>query len=462
MSGGVRSRVSGGGGYDTDELARLAQGVCERATPHEEIEVCVSTGRSTTVRAYLGEVESLKSGVSAAIGVRIVSGGRQGFASAGSLDHDVVADTLEAARRNVEFGEPDPHQALARPDGALPPGLDLSDASVLSIPESDKIATAIDIERRCLAADPRISGVRVAAWSDAWSQRALASSAGICAQSESGNCSVGVQPLAVSGDETQIGYAGDAARRFDDLDIDRVISEAAEMATGQLGATKPRSERLTVVLEPSVAAAFLRVVSSVFTADSVLKGRSPFADRVGEQIADERLHLADDPTDPSTLGAANHDGEGLGARRNELINAGVLQGFLHNAYTARRSATVSTGSAVRSTRSVPGVGLLAMTVSPGDVAAEDLLASVCDGVLVRGVNGLHSGVNPTSGDFSVGAWGHRIAGGELAEPFREATIASTLQRMLLDICGIGAEAKRLAGGMDMPPLVIADVALSGV
>ena len=93
----------------------------------------------------------------------------------------------------------------------------------------------------------------------------------------------------------------------------------------------------------------------------------------------------------------------------------------------------------------------------------DILPSVkARGVLVRGVSGLHSGVNPTSGDFSVGAWGHRICGGELAAPFREATIASTLQRMLLGICGIGATAEPLAGGMSMPPLVIADVALSGI
>ncbi len=448
--------------YDTEQLAQLARQVCEHAQGSEQIEVCVSTGRSTTVRAYNGDVESLRSGHSAAIGVRVISHGRQGFASAGSLDADVVADTLAAARSNVEFGEPDPHQALAEPDDVAPPGLDLSDPAVLSVPDADKIAAAIDLERRCLSADPRISGVRVAAWSDGWSQSALASSTGICVQSEHGSCSVGAQPLATDGDETQIGYAGDAAWRPDELDIDRVVTESTSQATGQLGATKPPSERVTVVLAPPVAAAFIGVVASVLAADSVLKGRSPFADRVGEQIADERLHLVDDPTDPTTLGAANFDGEGLAARRNELISAGVLSGFLHNAYTARRSDTVSTGSAVRGTRSVPGVGTHAPVVATGNVAADKLYASVGDGVLVRGVSGLHSGVNPTSGDFSVGAWGHWIAGGQLAGPFREATIASTLQRMLLGICGIGATAEPLAGGMSMPPLVIADVALSGV
>ena len=447
---------------EPDELAQLAQRVCAQAAGNEQIEVCVSTGRSTTVRAYNGEVESLRSGVTAAIGVRVLEDGRQGFASAGSLDPDVVSDTLEAARRNVTFSESDPHQQLAEPDGVAPPALDLSDPTVLGVSDADKIAAAIDLERRCLDADPRISGVRVAAWSDGWSQSALASSTGICVQSTQGSCSIGAQPLATDGDETQIGYAGDAARRPDRLDVDRVVTESTTLATGQLGAAKPPSERLTVMLAPPVAAAFIGVVAGVLGADSVLKGRSPFADRVGEQIADGRLHLFDDPTDPMTLGASNFDGEGLAARRNALITAGVLDGFLHNAYTARRSNTASTGSAVRGTRSVPGVGIHAPVVGTGDIENDELYSAIGDGVLVRGVSGLHSGVNPTSGDFSVGAWGHRISGGELAEPFREATIASTLQRMLLGICRIGATAEPLAGGMSMPPLVISDVALSGV
>ena len=82
--------------FDTDELAQLAQRVCEQVQGDEQIEVCVSTGRSTTVRAYNGDVESLRSGRTAAIGVRVIEYGRQGFASAGSLDADVVSDTLAA------------------------------------------------------------------------------------------------------------------------------------------------------------------------------------------------------------------------------------------------------------------------------------------------------------------------------------------------------------------------------
>ena len=466
---------------DLSPLSELARNIVNQAKGNEQIEAFASEGRSTTVKAYDGEIESLRSGTTAGVGIRVVVDGRQGFASAGSLDEEVVAETLAAARENLTFGEIDPHQAIAEPDGVATPGLDLSDPAVLAVSQDQKIANALELERRCRGADPRITGVRVAAWSDSWGASALVSTAGIDVFEQGGSCSMGCQPLAASGDETQIGYGGDAARNPDQLDMDTIISDAVADAVGQLGATKPSSQRLTVVLDPDVTAAFLSIVAGSLTGDLVLKGRSPFADRVGEQIAAPILTLNDDPTDVSTLGATNFDGEGLAARKNVLIDAGVLQGFLHNCYTARRMDTASTGSAVGAGGGSPGVGLHAMAMfradkglragngsqagngvaTTGDDSAKQLLGAVPNGVLVRGVNGLHSGVNPVSGDFSVGAHGNHIINGELGEPFREATIAGTLQRMLLDIAAISDQPKRLPGGVNMYALAIGDVALSG-
>ncbi len=444
------------------ELPDVAQGLLAAARENEQFEVCLSRSRSTTVKAYQGEVESVRSGASQAVGVRIVVDGQQGFATAGSLDREVLNQVVEEARENLQFAESDPHQGIAAPDGVVPPGLDLTDDAVLRLSEEDRADVAIELERRCLSADSRITGVRSSAWSDGWGELALASTSGIAVHSEGGSCSVGVQPLAVEGSETQIGYAGDAARRPDALDLDRVVSEAVEDATGMLGATKPPSEKVTVVLEPSVAAAFLGIVVGALTGDRVIKGRSPFAERLGEQIAVVQLTLVDDPTNMESLGADNHDGEGLATRRNVIVDSGVLSQFLHNSYTGRRVGTSSTGSAVRGPRSTPSVGIHALSIVPGVDDREELFAKINKGVFIRGVNGLHSGVNPVSGDFSVGAYGQRIQDGALGEPFREATIASTLQKMLLDIVEIGGDFEFLPSGTGMTSIAIADVALSGI
>jgi PmbA protein len=225
---------------------------------------------------------------------------------------------------------------------------------------------------------------------------------------------------------------------------------------------KPQSRRLTVVLDPFVTAQLLGVLSATLNGEAVIKGRSFFAERVGELVANPLVTLVDDPTNPLAYTATDIDGEGLAARRNVLIDAGVLQGFVHNSYSARRAATRSTGNAVRGGfRGSPGVGCLALALAPGTRTQEQLIADVDDGVLIQSVQGLHSGVNPISGDFSTGASGLLISGGELGGPVREFTIASTLQRMLHDVVEVGGDVDWLPMRAAGVTLAIRDVTMSG-
>ncbi len=443
------------------DIRRIAAGVVEQAVRGEQIDVMVGHGRSTSVRVFGGEVESFTAAESYAIGVRVISGGRQGFASAGSVDPDVVADALAEARDNVAFGEADEFYGLAEPDGVEPVEHDHWNAELLAIDAQTKIDLALRLEREVVDSDPRVTGVRVAAWGDSAGEVAYAASSGVSVFDRGTSCSIGVQALAGADGETQTGAAGDAARSLEALDIDRVIREASERSTRLLGATKPPSARLTILLEPRLAMTLLGIVAGMVDGESVLKGRSPFADRVGEQIASPLLTFVDDPTDSGSIAATAYDGEGLACRRNVLIDDGVLGGFLHNSYTARRMGTASTGSALRGSRSLPGVGAQVLVMEPGTRSFDELVASIDLGLYVNAFSGLHSGVNPVSGDFSVGADGLMIRGGALAEPIREVTLASTLQRLLLDIVEVGGDREWLSSGDAAASLVIADVSMSG-
>ena len=123
--------------------------------------------------------------------------------------------------------------------------------------------------------------------------------------------------------------------------------------------------------------------------------------------------------------------------------------------------TSSTGSAVRGYSSVPGVGARALFLEPGTKSQAELIAEIDNGVLIQGVAGIHSGVNPVSGDFSTGAEGLRIRNGELGEPLREITIASTLQKMLGDVAAIGNDVDWLPMSAAGVSVVIDDVTMSG-
>jgi PmbA protein len=270
-----------------------------------------------------------------------------------------------------------------------------------------------------------------------------------------------VQALAEADGDTQIASGLSVGRHPDEVDLDAAAHEAATKATRLLGATQPPSRRLTAVLEPEVTASLLAVLGATLSGEAVLKGRSLFAHRVGEEVAAPSITLVDVPTDAASPDAEPFDGEGLARRRNALIEGGQLRGYLYNTYAARRAGTVSTASASRSYTSTPGVRARAISLVPGTRLQAEVLADIGEGVLVQSVSGLHSGVNPVSGDFSVGATGLMIRNGALAEPVREATIASTLQRMLKDVVSVGADLRWLPGGAAGLTLAISDVSLGG-
>lgn len=446
---------------DTGELLALAQGVVDQARPGEQLECVVGRSRGTSVKAYGGEVESFTSAESFGLGIRVIVDHRQGFAHAGSHAPDVIAATLAEARDNATFGEPDEWNGLTGPDGLPAIEQDLWDEALFSVPTERKVELALELERRVTGLDPRVTSVRTAGYGDGSGEAAVCSTAGIAVTGRSTHCSVSASALANDGDETQIGGAVDVGRQPAHLDLAQVAADAVDRATRMLGASPTESQRLTVVFDPRVAATLLAIAGGTLSGDRVQRGRSPFADRLGEAIASPVLTLVDDPTDARSMAADSHDGEGLACRRNPLIVDGVLDRFLYDGYSARRAGTVSTGSAVRGSRSTPGVGCQALAVVPGDRSPEDLIAGIDRGILVQSLSGVHSGVNAVSGDFSVGAEGLLIRDGALAEPVREVTIAATLQRLLLGVEAVGNDLEWLPGGTGSATLVIADVSLSG-
>ena len=460
MSGDHELRRRAGIG-DLSEVLDAAERLVASAQPGEEMEVMLGRGASTTVRAHGGEVESLTSAGSTGGGVRIVRDGRVGFAHCGSIDPDVLADTLAEARDNCRFAEPDEANGLAVDDGVEVTPQQLFSDAVIAFEVDDKVALALDLERRVTTADSRVTSARTTTYGDGWGQAALMSSAGIRRSTEYTSCSVGTQPLARDGSETQAGWGSDAARDPADLDLERVTSEAVDRATKLLGATKPSSAKMSILLEPRLAVGLLGIAASMFSAEAVQKGRSPFADRLGEQVAAECVTLLDDPTRAESLGADEFDGEGLATRANPLIVGGRLDRFLYDSTTARRAGTRSTASALRGLRGMPSPGAQLLVMEPGSRSRREVLAGIELGLAVESFAGLHSGVNPTSGDFSVGGTGLMIRDGELAEPVQELTIASTLQRLLTDVVEVGADFEWLPSGSGAASMRIDGVSVSG-
>jgi PmbA protein len=428
----------------------------------EEVEAYVSKGNEVSIRVYDGEIEHLASAESAGIGVRVVQGHRQGFSWVASLDDASAKEALAEARDNAAYATIDEHVGLASPDAVRAAHLDLWRDETTTVGTDTKIDLAMEVDRLVRSADPRIRQVVSSDYSDAAVESAVASSRGISASSRRTTCHLFVYAIAGDAAESQTGFGYSVGRSPGELDVEKCSADAVERAVRLLGAKRPASRRLTAVLDQRVTATLLALVARTLSGEEVAKGRSLFKGRLGEQVAAPHVTFTDDPTNSAAVGATAHDAEGLATRANTLIDSGQLKAYLYDTYAGRLAGTSSTGSAVRGGyRTPPGVGARAVALVPGKLSQAEILSQVGDGVFVQSVSGVHSGVNPVSGDFSVGAEGLMIRSGELAEPVREMTVASTLQRMLQGLRHIGADLEWLPGMAAGLTLAIDDVSVAG-
>jgi len=442
------------------DLLELCRAAVEAAAEGESVEAFAEESRRTEVKARASDVEGLTFAESRGVGVRVIAGGRLGYSYAADPALEEVRETVARARENSAFATANEYNELpeAADAGPMP---ELFREEQATLPTDDKVSEALELERVATDTDPRVTKVDEAVYGDAVSRVVVASTRGIFAEYERTDCWAVVVALAEDRGETQTGYSFRIGRELADLDGASIATEAVDRATSMLGARKPETARVPVVLDPFAGSSFLGVLASALSAEQVQKGRSLFAELVGEAVGSEALSLVDDGRLLEGPAAGPFDDEGVPTRRTELFASGVLQGFLHNTYTARRGGTASTGNARRGGyMSTPGVGTSNLYVPAGDASPEALLEQAEGGVLIRNVSGVHSGANPISGQFSVGATGLRIRGGAPAEPLREMTIASTLPDMLRAVAAVGSDL-RFFTSIGVPSVLFAEMTVAG-
>jgi len=447
------------------ELSAVARRAVEAATRAgaSEAEAYVSREGGREVRVHGGEVESLTAATQSGVGVRAWSGHRVGYAFGTDFSEEGVRGIAARAAEAAAVADEDEFAAPPQP-AEFEALAGLSDPSAGEWETARVAELALAVERTALAADERLVGVETTLYADSKEQIAIASSTGVAGEYETSTCYAYLQALAEGEGARETGLGFGLARGPDGLDPEAIGAEGAARALEMIGAAKPESRACPVVLEETVAASFVGLVGGALSAKAVQRGRSPFAGRLDEAVASSAFALHDDGRDPAGPASAPFDAEGVPRRRTALIEDGGLRSYLFDTYTANREGVSSTGNAARlGYRSLPSVSTSNLVVARGSLTLEELLAEAGEGVYVTDVAGLHSGVNPVTGVFSVGASGRIIRDGALAEPVREFTIAGELAGMLGAVSAAGAEARWVpfGGSVSTPPLLIAEMAISG-
>ena len=426
-----------------------AEGWCERSTRRH-------------IRVYGGEVESLSDAGSSGLGLRAFIDGRSGYAYGTDLSDDGVRSMAEAARAAAAVADPDEYAGLPEEPGVTAvDGLESPAAARWT--NEDRVRLALAVERAARSR-PGVTQVENAVYSDSEGSAAIASSRGLSASYSATSAWAYASAFAGEGADLMTGMGIGLGRDPGALDAEAIGHEAADRALELVGARRTGSRRCPVILDAFVAASFAGFIGSMLSADAVQRGRSLFAEREGEQVAGSAWVLADDGRHPEGPSSAPFDGEGTATRRTPLVEDGRLAGFLYDARTARRAGRASTANGMRgSYRAPPTVGPTNLLLEPGEASLEELFQQADDGLYVTEVSGLHSGVNPVSGTFSVGATGRLIEGGELGAPVREMTIAGDLVEMLRNVRAVGSEPRWVpfGGSVKAAAVLIGEMAVSG-
>src|SRR5437879_1900352 len=369
---------------------------------------------------------------------------------------------LECALESAKITSEDPNVGIPEASqlGSIPGDLDLYYEDVYSLPGEQRIDYARRAEKTALDYDPRIKNSEGGSFDAATGHKVLANSHGFVGEYRRSYCSVAAVPIAK--DEKgamQRDYWYSVARSLRRLESPEQVGKvAAERTLRRLGARKIKTAHVPVVLDPLVANSILEHIFEGVNGDSVYRGASFLAGKLGQKIAGDNVTVIDDGTMPGGFGTSPFDGEGVPTRRTIVIENGVLKSYLLNTYTARKLGLQTTANASRGLAGTPGIGPGNYFLQPGTKPPKQIIAGIQDGLYVTEFLG--HGVNLVTGDYSRGASGLWISGGELAFRGEEITVAGNLNDLFFNVSEL-RNALEFRGAVACPTIRIDGLTIGG-
>ncbi|MCK8824012.1 TldD/PmbA family protein [Fuchsiella alkaliacetigena] len=429
-----------------------------------EVELFYQESKENELEIYEGEVESLNSAHTKGLGIRVFKDNQMGFAYTSQFEQDELERTLKEAIANAQVASTDEYRTLPELSSEVKQ-LDLYNDQLAATPIEDKINLALEMEEVALDYDQRVDSVNKVGYGDNEVQVRLVNSKGFDESYRHNYCYAYLYVIARQDEDIETGTAVTYGDCLAELTPQQTGVKAAEDAVSLLGGEQVESQEAPVVLPPKVGSMFMYVLAQTLTAEAVQKGRSVFAEKLGESIAAEQVNIIDNGLLEEGLLTAPFDGEGVACSETELIKNGVLKNFIYDTYTANQAEAESTGNASRgSYQGIPSVAPSNFYLAPGEQTAEQVIDSVEEGFYVMKVSGLVTGgANPISGEFSVGATGRWIKDGELTKPVREVTIAGNLIDFLqdIDLLADDLEFNPMIGAYATPTFRVKKLAISG-
>ena len=425
--------------FDVDGLEALVSGLLDEAgrqgASAAEVGGNLGAGLSVTVRS--GEVETIEHNRDRGLGVTVYFGRRKGSASTTEFSQEAVRSTVRAACDIARLAAEDPCQGLA-PAGLMAsdvPDLELFHPWQLDVEQA--ISLACQCEQAALDTDPRISNSEGGTVNSHAGFHLYGNSHGFLGGYPTTRHSISCAVIAGQGDAMQRDYWYSTARRADALEpVAEIGRRAAQRTVRRLDGRRLSTRQVPVLFSAEIAGSLLSHLVGAVRGGALYRKASFLVDHLGRQIFPDFVHICEQPHLKGALGSAPFDNEGVATRQRDLVRDGVLQGYVLDSYAACKLGMETTGNAG---------GVHNLTIAPGAVdhdagctpTLDEMLKRMERGLLVTELMG--QGVRLITGDYSRGAAGFWVEGGEIRYPVEEITIAGNLRDMFAGLVMVGSD-----------------------
>ena len=430
-----------------------------------DMEVYWQSGKSFEAMVFEGDISKYSVSDEAGLAFRGILNGKMGYAYTEILNDQAIVRLIEDAKSNAEIMETE-EAVFIYEGGPKPTELNLYNQALSEVENSKKLEFLLEAERLAKSLDDRVFKVTYDMFGDSNDLVAIANSKGLDLEEKRNTAFAYVSVVVKNEAEQKSGAKFIYGNDFSKYDPAQVAKEAVEEAISQLGATSMPSGNYPLILRNKEAANLLQCFAPNFSSENVQKNLSKLKGKLNEPIAAPIVTVTDDPHLQGGLVSRSFDGEGVATKKNDVIKDGNLQTYLYNLKTANVDGVESTGNGSKASfKSSVGISSSNFYINPGSQSQAEIMKDIEKGIYITGLQGLHSGANAISGEFSLQANGYLIEKGQITRPVSQITIAGNYFDMLFDIEAVASDLEfSLPSGSSAygaPSLRVKEIAVSG-
>lgn len=429
----------------------------------DEVEAFLVKNKQLDIEIYKGEIDKYSLAESGGLSFRGSSQGKMGYSYTERLEESALDSLVDEALENSKYIEGSDDEIIFSGSESYEE-INHYDDSLNQVPTQDKLNFLINLEKEAYSLDERVFAVNACAYQEFEGERYLVNSKGLDLHDKSNGGAAYISVVVKDNEDTKTGISYRIFYDFSSLDYKEIAKEAVDRATSMLGASNIKSGNYPIIIENTTFANLLSAFTPIFSSDNVQKGLSLLKGKLGEEIASPLLTIVDDPFLKGGFASRNFDDEGTASTFKTMVDNGKLVSFAYNWKTANREGVASTGHASRSYKGPISIAPTNLYVVNGDLDLDEMMVLADKGLLINNLEGLHSGLNPVSGDFSLSASGYEIKDGKKARPVNQITIAGNLYEVFKNIVAVGNDLKfglPSNGYIGSPSILVKSLAVSG-